>query len=188
MKNIVLLALLLCGASPLYSQGAMVVTDPTSFAQRAMNFVDQMAEAVEEKYVMYEQIEQMVMQAEDFKKNAEKFKTAMNWVKRAKDFVVIVQAAEDMANDLNEFRNQLTQTDWLNEGERLSLWEKAKFPTVSPFSALTSSAFATAPKSRSLQVKSPFPSSSTSCTGRAPTWSMKRAKAFMFPDMPARKN
>lgn len=124
MKNIVLLALLLCGASPLYSQGAMVVTDPTSFAQRAMNFVDQMAEAVEEKYVMYEQIEQMVMQAEDFKKNAEKFKTAMNWVKRAKDFVVIVQAAEDMANDLNEFRNQLTQTDWLNEGERLSLYLK----------------------------------------------------------------
>ena len=43
MKNIVLLSLLLCGASPLYSQGAMVVTDPTSFAQRAMNFVDQMA-------------------------------------------------------------------------------------------------------------------------------------------------
>ena len=65
MKNIVLLALLLCGAFPLYSQGAMVVTDPTSFAQRAMNFVDQMAEAVEEKYVMYEQIEQMVIQAED---------------------------------------------------------------------------------------------------------------------------
>ena len=74
--------------------------------------------------MMYEQIEQMVMQAEDFKKNAEKFKTAMNWVKRAKDFVVIVQAAEDMANDLNEFRNQLTQTDWLNEGERLSLYLK----------------------------------------------------------------
>lgn len=124
MKNVVLTALFLCCSSHLYSQAAMVVTDPTSFAQRAMNFVEQMEEAVEEKYVMYEQIEQMTMQAEEFKKNADRFKSAMNWVKRAKDFVVIVQAAEDIANDLNEFRNKLTQTDWLNEGEQLSLYMK----------------------------------------------------------------
>lgn len=102
----------------------MVVSDPTSIAQRAMNFVDQMSEAIEEKYAMYEQIEKTVHQAELIKKNMDKFKKVMDWVKTGKEIISIIQTTEDISKELNSFRRYLIESDYLTEDEQYRLYSQ----------------------------------------------------------------
>jgi len=100
----------------------MIVEDPGGIAQRALNFVDQMSEAIEEKYAMYEQIEQAVQQAELVKKNMDKFKKVMDWVKQGKEVISIIQTVEDINTELNSFRKYLRNSTYLTENEQYVLY------------------------------------------------------------------
>lgn len=96
----------------------LVVSDPSSIAQRAMNFIDQMAEAIEEKYAMYEQVEAAIQQAELIKKNMDKYQKVMDWVKSGKEVIRVIQTIEDFGNEINKFRIHLTESEFLNQEEQ----------------------------------------------------------------------
>lgn len=100
----------------------MVVSDPASVAQRAMNFVDQMSEAIEEKYAMYEQIEQASEQIKMAKKSYDKYRKVMGWVKTSQEIISIITIGEEISKEVNDFRRYLNGSQMLNADEQFRLY------------------------------------------------------------------
>ena len=101
-----------------FSQGAMIVQDPTSFGQRAVQFAEEMAGMAEQKLSMLEQLAKIKEQGELAKEQASKFKAVANWVKDAREAILIIDDIQKISNQVNMFRDDIFNSNLLNPDEQ----------------------------------------------------------------------
>lgn len=121
LKYVWLFLLLFFSMGRAYSQGAMIVQDPTAIAQSAAQFCDEMSTAVDQKTTLLKQMHEMLAQSKMMKENAEKFKKCMKWVKNARSVIELLNKVSALKDNYVAFYNQVKKCDYLNKSERKNL-------------------------------------------------------------------
>ncbi len=108
-----------------FSQAPLPVMDGTALAQDALNFCDQMDVAVEQRSALFKQMEQMLEQSKMMKEGADKFKKCMDWVKKARSVVSLLDKTNTLRKNYKTFYSQLGSCDYLSVKERKNLMYNA---------------------------------------------------------------
>lgn len=103
------------------SQVPMPVEDLGAMTQNAINFCDEMDNAFEQVFLLNHQIEQMKEQSKMLKEGADKFKKCMDWVKKARAVVSLLDKTNNLRQNYKTFYNQLKSCDYLSSKERKNL-------------------------------------------------------------------
>ncbi len=118
MKKLTITALLSVSVLYTNAQGAMVVTDPTSFAQRLSLATEEMNEQIEQKYKFIEQIKIAQKAYEESKKIQARVEQVSNYIKTANEVVNIIALGEDIMNLCKAMREQLSSSEILSKDEK----------------------------------------------------------------------
>jgi phage shock protein A len=118
MKKLIILSCLATVASNGFSQGAMVVSDPTSVVQRLTLAAEQMEEQIDQKYKFVEQIQIAKQSLESAKKMQEKVEKVSSYVKDAKEVAEIVTIGENIVKTSNNMRKNIKKTAALTITEK----------------------------------------------------------------------
>ena len=118
MKKLIILSCLTAVASNGFSQGAMVVSDPTSVVQRLTLAAEQMEEQIDQKYKFVEQIQIAKQSLESAKKMQEKVEKVSSYVKDAKEVAEIVTIGENIVKTSNNMRKNIKKTAALTITEK----------------------------------------------------------------------
>ncbi len=118
MKKLIILSCLAAVASNGFSQGAMVVSDPTSVVQRLTLAAEQMEEQIDQKYKFVEQIQIAKQSLESAKKMQEKVEKVSSYVKDAKEVAEIVTIGENIVKTSNNMRKNIKKTAALTITEK----------------------------------------------------------------------
>ncbi len=118
MKNMLVLSCLAMVCFNVYSQGAMVVSDPTSVVQRLTLAAEQMEEQIDQKYKFMEQIQIAKQSLESAKKMQEKVEKVSSYVKDAKEVAEIVTIGENIVKTSNNMRKNIKKTAALTITEK----------------------------------------------------------------------
>ena len=118
MKKLIILSCLAAVASNGFSQGAMVVSDPTSVVQRLTLAAEQMEEQIDQKYKFVEQIQIAKQSLESAKKMQEKVEKVSSYVKDAKEVAEIVTIGENIVKTSNNMRKNIKKTAVLTITEK----------------------------------------------------------------------
>ncbi len=118
MKNMLVLSCLAMVCVNVYSQGAMVVSDPTSVVQRLTLAAEQMEEQIDQKYKFMEQIQIAKQSLESAKKMQEKVEKVSSYVKDAKEVAEIVTIGENIVKTSNNMRKNIKKTAALTITEK----------------------------------------------------------------------
>lgn len=118
MKKLIILSCLAAVASNCFSQGAMVVSDPTSVVQRLTLAAEQMEEQIDQKYKFVEQIQIAKQSLESAKKMQEKVEKVSSYVKDAKEVAEIVTIGENIVKTSNNMRKNIKKTAALTITEK----------------------------------------------------------------------
>lgn len=92
-----------------YSQ-SMVVSDPTSIAQRLLLASQEMDEMIEQKYKFVEQIELLKKQGEEARKMRQRIENVSNAIRKGREIVGIINEAEELMQLNKEIRNTLLES------------------------------------------------------------------------------
>lgn len=118
MKKLIILSCLATVAFNGFSQGAMVVSDPTSVVQRLTLAAEQMEEQIDQKYKFVEQIQIAKQSLESAKKMQEKVEKVSSYVKDAKEVAEIVTIGENIVKTSNNMRKNIKKTAALTITEK----------------------------------------------------------------------
>ena len=118
MKKIILTLGLLGGCLSVFSQGAVIVSDPTSIAQRLVLASEEMEEQIEQKYKFIEQIDIARKAYEQSEKVRKRVEQVSDYVKKTKEAVEIIALGEDIMNISKALRKSLSSTELINDSQK----------------------------------------------------------------------
>ncbi|MBP5424420.1 MAG: hypothetical protein IJ916_08200 [Paludibacteraceae bacterium] len=118
MKKLVASVLFMSACWTLIAQSAMVVTDPTSFAQRLSLATEEMNEQIEQKYKFIQQIQIAQKAYEESKKIQQRVEQVSTYIKTANEVVDIIVLGEDIMNLCKKMREKVKNSDLLTYAEK----------------------------------------------------------------------
>lgn len=118
MKKLILTVCMVGSVAFSYSQGAMVVSDPSSIAQRLLLASEEMDEQIDQKYKFIEQINIARKAYEESTKIQKRVEQVSTYIKKAKEAVEIIALGEDIMNISKAMRANLAQTKMLDEDQK----------------------------------------------------------------------
>lgn len=122
MKKIksLIVAVLAMASSSAYSQGAMIVEDPTQILQNATNHAESFGEMMTQTSVFLEDLD---MQYDEWSKNVEEYANKVKLATAAgKKIMVLYKEIDNVYTELEYFRKSLKKTNYLNASEKLVLY------------------------------------------------------------------
>lgn len=102
----------------MYAQGAMVISDPASVAQRFVLATEEMTEQIEQKYKFIEQIDLARKTLNQSKKLQQNIEIVSSFVKSAQEVVDIISIGEDVIRNFKSMKNAVFNSDLLNNDEK----------------------------------------------------------------------
>lgn len=100
------------------AQGAMVISDPASVAQRFVLATEEMTEQIEQKYKFIEQIDLARKALDQSRKLQQNIEVVSSFVKSAQEVVDIISEGESIIRNFKSMQNAIFNSDLLNNDEK----------------------------------------------------------------------
>ena len=101
-----------------YAQGAMVISDPASVAQRFVLATEEMTEQIEQKYKFIEQIDLARKALDQSRKLQQNIEIVSSFVKSAQEVVDIISEGENIVRNFKSMQNAIFKSDLLSNDEK----------------------------------------------------------------------
>ncbi|MBO5132094.1 MAG: hypothetical protein IKL19_02555 [Paludibacteraceae bacterium] len=102
----------------MYAQGAMVISDPASVAQRFVLATEEMTEQIEQKYKFIEQIDLARKALDQSRKLQQNIEIVSSFVKSAQEVVDIISVGENIVQNFKSMQNAIFKSDLLSNDEK----------------------------------------------------------------------
>ena len=118
MKKHIFMIIICLTSTLAYGQGVAIVTDPTSMSQRAIQFMQEMEEAIEQRTQMLKQVAGLKNIYEQNSELIEYSKKASFYVQSSKEILQIIDLGTQAVKKQQRYRNEISHMEYLTKEER----------------------------------------------------------------------